>query len=99
MSTVSHVAAQDITYEGRYLRQRCAWCGVNLIDEDLSLCMVMVVDGEPPGVPRWPVGKWIEVDEGCPTVYSVLEEEGIAPKNSCMSREFPKPRFLELVKP
>jgi hypothetical protein len=51
---VTHVAGLVVSHDGR-VRQRCAWCGVALIDEDLS--NVMVPDDQPNKVfPTWPEG-------------------------------------------
>jgi hypothetical protein len=33
---IVHLAAPHVIIDGRYLRQRCLWCGAILIDYDLS---------------------------------------------------------------
>lgn len=39
MST-THMAGIDVTIDGRYLRQRCAWCDEIIIDVDLTAIAV-----------------------------------------------------------
>jgi len=45
MSAVTHIAGLNITVQDRYLRQRCAWCGVVLLDYDLANIQVSIVPG------------------------------------------------------
>lgn len=57
---VVHVAGADIAFND-LLRQRCAWCGAILIDQDLKL--VLVPEGtQDRGFPVWPAGSFIGVD-------------------------------------
>lgn len=50
---ITHIAANSITLEGRFLRQRCAWCGCIIIDNDLSRMEVALnPDGTVPPPPR-----------------------------------------------
>lgn len=58
MST--HIAGVDITIDDRYLRQRCGWCGVVLLEYDLARVAVPV--GQPAEPGRWPVGALVTVD-------------------------------------
>lgn len=53
-----HIAGQKVVYEGRWLRQRCAWCGLTLIDYDLATCASM--DGSAPRT--WEEGAQVEVN-------------------------------------
>lgn len=48
---------------GPLRRQRCAWCGQLLVDEDLSkMSWMLNADGTDPGPPgMWPAGEVIEV--------------------------------------
>jgi hypothetical protein len=47
-SETARFDAGTVTRDGRYVRQRCAWCGAVLIDEDLQRFNSPVEDaGEP----------------------------------------------------
>lgn len=89
MPSVVHLVGIDITVEGRWIRQRCSWCGVALIDADLS--NVMVPEGQARGYPTWKIGTWLRMDEGCPTVYSIVEPPGDEryPAGSCFNDVVP----------
>lgn len=83
-----HVAGIDVTWSDRYLRQRCAWCGVTLLDYDLaSVASPLGEDGSPPPPPStWPAGALVEVT-GTPSAGSqrVVEAvDGKVPAGSCM---------------
>lgn len=54
-----HIPAQALRI-GQQLRQRCAWCGVTLIDMDLS--RVMVPEGQDPMPNTWEPGRLVAVD-------------------------------------
>ncbi|WP_304452882.1 hypothetical protein [Nocardiopsis sp. YSL2] len=43
-----------------HLRQRCAWCGLTLIDYDLT--RIAVPEGQDPTPATWPVGGLVAVD-------------------------------------
>lgn len=80
--TVSHLAGAQLEFRN-LVRQRCQWCSVVLVDEDLSL----MAWPEGQGPPRffWTVGAWIRIVPGSPIHYSRIEsEEGLAPEDSCM---------------
>jgi hypothetical protein len=56
---IVHIAGSHVTVN-EYLRQRCAWCGALLIDQDLKLVAVPV--DQPPGsYPTWPAGELVAV--------------------------------------
>jgi len=55
---MTHIAGLGITIQGRYMRQRCAWCGLVLLDYDLA--EIASIDGSPPRF--WEVSKQVEVD-------------------------------------
>lgn len=59
MGTVVHFAGPDIRINN-LLRQRCAWCGLALIDYDLDL--VAVPDGHDGSPSTWPIGGLVAVD-------------------------------------
>lgn len=48
----THIAGLDVTWNGRYMRQRCAWCGAVLLDYDLA--QLQSTDGS--GPTPWPAG-------------------------------------------
>lgn len=54
----THFASNTITVEGRFMRQRCVWCGVLLTDYDLS--RIASSDGSEPG--SWETGRLVRVD-------------------------------------
>jgi len=57
-----HITSQVITVDGRFMKQRCVWCGELITDYDLSMCassdgsapsgfeggILVAVDGENP---------------------------------------------------
>jgi hypothetical protein len=85
-----HVAGVPQLVDGRYLRQRCSWCGCVLIDQDLTLVAVAVVEGEEPGPPAtWGVDEYVVI-EG-PVRYVVAVDpsetgEGAKIPNDCCMR-------------
>jgi len=56
----THIAGTDLTLDGRYRRQRCAWCGAVLADYDLSL--VAVPEGQDPSPAMWEPGHLVRVE-------------------------------------
>lgn len=67
MSAVTHIAGDVITIGGRYMRQRCSWCGATLIDYDLALIAVPVGQDPTPG--SWVPGGMVTVDGNMSTHY------------------------------
>ncbi len=57
---ITHIAGPDITIDGRYLRQRCAWCGDVLLEYDLERVAVPVGQTGPPVT--WPLGSLVSID-------------------------------------
>ncbi len=53
MSRVVHLVGSEITVDDRFVRQRCAWCGVALLDIDL--------EGPHKGE-SFATGSWVAVD-------------------------------------
>lgn len=92
--TVTHIAGLDVVLEGRYMRQRCAWCDEILIDLDLTLVAVQVPeDGSAPTGPgAWAVGALVTVGEG---VSSSLEEGAKLPDDACSWATLLKPEDFE----
>lgn len=50
MTAVVHLSGATV-FVGTVMRQRCAWCGALLIDDDLATMQVAVVAGEEPRPP------------------------------------------------
>ena len=73
----THIASIDVTVDGRYLRQRCAWCGAVLLDYDLAL--IAVPEGQDPTPGTWPAGALVRTDGA---VSSVVEAE-VMPDDAC----------------
>lgn len=70
---VIHIAGMSITI-GTLLRQRCAWCGALILDEDLSRVAVMgTEDGVEFSLPVWPPGGLVAclTEEGSGVTWSV----------------------------
>ena len=49
MATETHVAGLDLEIQGRYLIQRCAWCGAVLLSYDYTRMSVAGDTWEKPG--------------------------------------------------
>lgn len=56
---IIHIAGNHVMVN-EHLRQRCAWCGATLIDQDLTLVAVPV-DQPPSSYPTWPAGELVAV--------------------------------------
>lgn len=82
--SVTHIAGAQLSMFGRYLRQRCEWCGVILVEYDLARLQVPVGQEGPPAM--WPVGGLVRVDGHMSAeVESVDEAPGLTklPMDSC----------------
>jgi hypothetical protein len=92
---VVHIIGLDVLLDGHLLRQRCAWCGHLLVDDDQSMMMMPLNDDgsvpDPPGA--WPVGALVEVfGSSTPAPGEALgfrgmtivePEDGLMPENCC----------------
>ena len=79
--SVSHLTAQPVLVAGRFNRQRCAWCGELIVDEDLTTMM----STEPNWMgTEWPVSRIVRID-GSHTMV-VDNHDGQMPEDSCMAR-------------
>lgn len=93
-----HCAGIDVVV-GPHVRQRCAWCGLVLLDQDASRIGMPTEDyerameGVDPDdgnavaralVKTWPVGVLLEVNGGNPRVSSVVEGDRFG-EDSCMA--------------
>lgn len=90
--SVAHIAGLEMQ-KGTQIRQRCAWCGAILIDDDLALMMVPVGQ-EGSARSYFPVGEWVETysPDNQGGMWVALDpippnEDGhyTAPENSCMN--------------
>lgn len=81
MSTgvITHIAGLVVHLDGQRLRQRCAWCGAVLIDEDLS--RVQVIEGSGP-FPTFETGELIEVDGNAYVQLNAADHPKL-PANAC----------------
>jgi hypothetical protein len=79
VNAVIHVAGVHIQI-GKYLRQRCGWCGAVLLDYDLSRIAVPV--GEDPTPATWPMGSLVSVD-GNLSVLVDHEDGTNLPEGAC----------------
>jgi len=92
---VVHIIGMDVTVDGHLRRQRCAWCGQLLVNDDLSrMAWTLNEDGSDPGPPGpWPMGALVEiVGDSKPEPGEVLGfrgmrivevEDGKLPDNAC----------------
>lgn len=59
----THIPGECITLGGRFMRQRCSWCGKTLLDYDLTRVAVEIVPGEEPRGPgHYPTGSLVRFD-------------------------------------
>lgn len=85
---VTHIAGGALVICGRYMRQRCEWCGIILIEYDLKRTAVHPPTlSEPPALPaHWPPGKLVRVDKHISAVIedpAVIDEEVQLPPDCC----------------
>lgn len=84
---MTHIAGQPVKLQGRYLRQRCSWCGAILIDVDLQNLGVHI-PGEAIGIeepeafvyPVWNPGELVTLDG---TASYTLGNVSELPDNCC----------------
>jgi hypothetical protein len=82
--TTTHIAGAVIVIDGRSI-QRCPVCGFKLCDS-LNVGAPLNPDGTQQTYCCFEVGKLVQVEEGNPTRYSVIEyEEFHLPVDSCIS--------------
>jgi NTP pyrophosphatase (non-canonical NTP hydrolase) len=74
-TSITHIAGPALTWDGRYVRQRCAWCGAILIDADLTIIQVPIEDAGRP-LATWPFDAFVRVEDvGFATSYSIVKAE------------------------
>ena len=83
-ASVTHIAGPVLSRGGRYIRQRCSWCGAVLIDVDITRDRVETT---------WTVEAFVRCQEGAPPTFvkgepvsTDLLEHG-APHDCCMFRD------------
>ncbi len=89
-ASVTHIAGPVLTWDGRYIRQRCSWCGAVLIDVDITRLRVV---GDDRDVATWPFEAFVRCSGG--SVSSVVKggpvsEDPLAhavPHDCCMLRD------------
>lgn len=77
---IVHIAGLDLAVDG-VLRQRCAWCGATLIDQDLRL-IAFQADDPDKRYPTWEVGALVCKDGGLGYIIEYTEGEKLPP-NCC----------------
>ena len=96
MADLVHLAGQWVYADG-FLRQRCAWCGELLIDDDLSTNMKATQElREPCG---FEPNSWIstsKTQDVIATMKSLGPSDGHYPDDSCMKEEIRRRRHPPL---
>lgn len=75
--TITHIAGPPITACGRLI-QRCSLCGEKLVDSKNTASP----DGRGPGT--WQVGRLVQVTEGNPQRWTLLDDTEKLPDDSCL---------------
>lgn len=80
---VTHIAGAQMVMFGRYLRQRCEWCGIILLEYDLA--RVAVPEGTDPMPAMWTPMALVRVDGhiSAEIVNPAKIEEGIQLPTDC----------------
>lgn len=85
--SVVHIAGLEIEVEGRYLRQRCGWCGEILADYDYTQT---ATPGEWTKPAMFPVNKLVRVEGVNPRSYAVLDIERLPDDACALTRKPPR---------
>lgn len=98
MAEVVHIAGPDVVHAERYVRQRCAWCGEDLISADLARISTPTVTTESGDridnvFPTWPPGSLVGRD-GCTSYHVEPGPDGRVPETCCIRSD---PMVLEGV--
>lgn len=79
MSGITHIAGLRIETGRGLVRQRCAWCGAVLVDEDLTR-VAFEADDPDKTIATWQPGAQVHVDGDASWVHA---EEAQLPDDSC----------------
>lgn len=71
--SVTHIAGAQLNMFNRYLRQRCDWCGIIIIEYDLERIAVREEDRSLPAM--WRVGSLVRIDGYMSAEVEAVEEE------------------------
>jgi hypothetical protein len=96
MSNVIHIAGLGLIVGGRFARQRCAWCGEILVEEDATL----IASTDPgPRDPCWPINSLVRVrkEDGF-VAYERIDQSDFLPVDCCAYSETRTVPKLEIVK-
>lgn len=93
----THIAGLGLVIGDRFARQRCAWCGEVMVDEDATC--IAVPEGSSPRDPLWPVNTLVrfEVAPGV-TSYTVVTAD-VLPDDCCARIDTRQAPQLRLVDP
>ncbi|MEU4804342.1 hypothetical protein [Actinosynnema sp. NPDC023587] len=80
LAGVVHIAGNDVRVD-HLLRQRCSWCGLTLVDYDLT--RVAVPEGHDPTPATWPVGGLVLVDGNMKATVGGIGQDVKLPANAC----------------
>lgn len=72
---ITHIAGPEIVVSGRWMRQRCSWCGAIICDYDLTMCASS--DGSGPY--GWPVHTLVDVSGLNPVSFVRNDAEKLPP--------------------
>ena len=80
---MTHIAGLAVTIQGRYVRQRCAWCGELIQDDDVA--GMAFAEGSDTTVGSFECGALIRVEGlGNPIMSSVLQDKSLPPDACCL---------------
>lgn len=79
MTETTHITSNAVTVDGRYLKQRCVWCGEIIADYDFA--MSASSDGKPPS--GWECGILITIDGDNPKHLWKTEDQDHLPDSFC----------------
>jgi hypothetical protein len=80
--SVTHLAGPTITI-GKRIIQRCSICGDKLCD-NINTSMP-IIKGSATKFPTWETGRLVQIEEGNPKTYSLLDDTDKLPDDSCIN--------------
>lgn len=93
--SIVHIAGHPVQV-GSHLRQRCAWCGAVILDQDLARTAVQLPEdgSDPPPYPTWGTGELIEthgLDHSAVSATWVVDhEDGQPVPDGCCAKLGPE---------